>query len=184
MEAINVALRIRPINKKEIQNHEENIWSISNYSSINLSSKDLQNKLKIKNNLKNPQYFYDYCFQENTNNREIYDTIAKKVVISSLQGINGTIFMYGQTGSGKTFTMLGLKKNAEIENDKIIKRKSTLKEENFSGGQDFQNFNFNTVHDNSGILIMALKDIFNSIQNVFLIFFYIFIEFKIKIYCN
>ena len=27
--------------------------------------------------------------------------------MSSLEGINGTIFMYGQTGSGKTFTMLG-----------------------------------------------------------------------------
>jgi len=27
--------------------------------------------------------------------------------MSSLKGINGTIFMYGQTGAGKTFTMLG-----------------------------------------------------------------------------
>jgi chromosomal replication initiation ATPase DnaA len=27
--------------------------------------------------------------------------------MSSLQGINGTIFMYGQTGAGKTHTMLG-----------------------------------------------------------------------------
>ena len=27
--------------------------------------------------------------------------------MSSLEGINGTIFMYGQTGSGKTYTMLG-----------------------------------------------------------------------------
>jgi hypothetical protein len=28
-------------------------------------------------------------------------------VLSSLEGINGTIFMYGQTGAGKTYTMLG-----------------------------------------------------------------------------
>jgi len=28
-------------------------------------------------------------------------------VMSSLEGINGTVFMYGQTGAGKTFTMLG-----------------------------------------------------------------------------
>ena len=27
--------------------------------------------------------------------------------MSSLEGINGTVFMYGQTGAGKTFTMLG-----------------------------------------------------------------------------
>jgi kinesin family protein 6/9 len=27
--------------------------------------------------------------------------------MSSLEGINGTVFMYGQTGAGKTFTMTG-----------------------------------------------------------------------------
>ena len=27
--------------------------------------------------------------------------------MSSLNGINGTVFMYGQTGAGKTYTMLG-----------------------------------------------------------------------------
>ena len=31
----------------------------------------------------------------------------RPIVISSLDGINGTVFMYGQTGSGKTYTMLG-----------------------------------------------------------------------------
>lgn len=28
-------------------------------------------------------------------------------MLSSLEGINGTVFMYGQTGAGKTYTMLG-----------------------------------------------------------------------------
>jgi Cdc6-like AAA superfamily ATPase len=32
---------------------------------------------------------------------------CRDIVLSSLDGINGTIFMYGQTGAGKTFTMLG-----------------------------------------------------------------------------
>ena len=29
------------------------------------------------------------------------------MALSSLQGINGTIFMYGQTGAGKTYSMIG-----------------------------------------------------------------------------
>jgi centromeric protein E len=40
-------------------------------------------------------------------NLEIYENLVKRVTLSSLQGINGTVFVYGQTGSGKTYTMLG-----------------------------------------------------------------------------
>ena len=37
----------------------------------------------------------------------MYDDSTKEIILSSLNGINGTIFMYGQTGAGKTYTMLG-----------------------------------------------------------------------------
>jgi Cdc6-like AAA superfamily ATPase len=37
----------------------------------------------------------------------MYENSCKDIVLSSLNGINGTIFMYGQTGAGKTFSMLG-----------------------------------------------------------------------------
>ena len=46
-------------------------------------------------------------------NREVYEKVIQNIVLSSLEGINGTIFMYGQTGSGKTYTMLG-EENMEI----------------------------------------------------------------------
>lgn len=46
-------------------------------------------------------YVYDlYCSQE-----KVYDTTARSVVDSALQGYNATIFAYGQTGAGKTYTM-------------------------------------------------------------------------------
>lgn len=37
----------------------------------------------------------------------MYAESCKDIVLSSLNGINGTVFMYGQTGAGKKFTMLG-----------------------------------------------------------------------------
>ena len=47
------------------------------------------------------------CFDSNADNEEVYGESTKEIILSSLNGINGTIFMYGQTGAGKTYTMLG-----------------------------------------------------------------------------
>jgi len=48
----------------------------------------------------------------------VYEESCKDIILSSLNGINGTIFMYGQTGAGKTYTMLGdfdLKANVDLQ---------------------------------------------------------------------
>ncbi|ESO09822.1 hypothetical protein HELRODRAFT_92006, partial [Helobdella robusta] len=44
----------------------------------------------------------------NVNQQLVFETVAKQVLDSLLQGCNGSIFCYGQTGAGKTFTMTGL----------------------------------------------------------------------------
>ncbi|KAL6757573.1 P-loop containing nucleoside triphosphate hydrolase protein [Haematococcus lacustris] len=38
---------------------------------------------------------------------EVFERVARNVVMGSIEGFNGTIFAYGQTGSGKTFTITG-----------------------------------------------------------------------------
>ena len=38
---------------------------------------------------------------------EVFETVARPVVDSVIEGFNGTVFAYGQTGSGKTFTLTG-----------------------------------------------------------------------------
>lgn len=38
---------------------------------------------------------------------EVFERVARGVVTSALDGINGCVFAYGQTGSGKTFTITG-----------------------------------------------------------------------------
>jgi len=38
---------------------------------------------------------------------QVFERVARPVVVSALDGFNGTIFAYGQTGSGKTFTITG-----------------------------------------------------------------------------
>ncbi|KAI9004755.1 P-loop containing nucleoside triphosphate hydrolase protein [Gaertneriomyces semiglobifer] len=58
---------------------------------------------------------FDRVFDMDAKQEEVFDTIAKPVVASVMDGYNGTIFAYGQTGSGKTFTITG---GAERYNDR------------------------------------------------------------------
>jgi Cdc6-like AAA superfamily ATPase len=44
-------------------------------------------------------------YDQNCTQKKVYDTTARTVVDSALQGYNATIFAYGQTGTGKTYTM-------------------------------------------------------------------------------
>ena len=50
---------------------------------------------------KGKQFSFDAVFSDNSSQRKIYDTCAAPVVLSVLEGYNGTIFAYGQTGAGK-----------------------------------------------------------------------------------
>ncbi|TRY85885.1 hypothetical protein DNTS_011911 [Danionella cerebrum] len=52
-------------------------------------------------------FIYDHVADMDTNQEEVFSSVAKNIVESCMNGYNGTIFAYGQTGSGKTFTMLG-----------------------------------------------------------------------------
>jgi centromeric protein E len=54
-------------------------------------------------------HLLDHIFGMNTANSDIYNDLVKDFVVSSMNGVNSTIFAYGQTSSGKTYTMLGSK---------------------------------------------------------------------------
>ncbi|KAJ8330172.1 hypothetical protein O5D80_001743 [Batrachochytrium dendrobatidis] len=61
----------------------------------------------INNQKESFVFKFDRLFDMDVKQEEVFDTVAKPVIESSLQGYNGTIFAYGQTGSGKTFTITG-----------------------------------------------------------------------------
>ena len=52
-------------------------------------------------------FTFDYVATQDSEQAELFETIARPIADSCLQGYNGTIFAYGQTGSGKTFTITG-----------------------------------------------------------------------------
>ena len=52
-------------------------------------------------------FSFDYIFNMNSTQQEVYLKTSKSLIESVLKGYNSTLFCYGQTASGKTYTMTG-----------------------------------------------------------------------------
>lgn len=50
---------------------------------------------------------FDFVLPGRSSQSNVYETVARKMVMDFLNGFNAAIIMYGQTGAGKTYTMFG-----------------------------------------------------------------------------
>lgn len=110
-----VAVRVRPLNTRETE--------FSNLDAIKITNSELVTVLdplehlgkseEIKNK-REQQYAYDFAFDKNTTQEEIYTNTAKYLLNGVLEGFNATVFAYGATGAGKTYTMVGTGENPGV----------------------------------------------------------------------
>jgi chromosomal replication initiation ATPase DnaA len=104
-EQIAVCIRKRPFNEAEIAINDVEVISVpTNYEIIVHSEK---RELDLTKYIENLHFRFDYAFDENCENSEVYEHTAKPLVENVLEGGMSTCFAYGQTGSGKTHTMGG-----------------------------------------------------------------------------
>lgn len=96
-DAVSVAVRFRPLSKKERLRGDSSVWDVDDSNTVGLITRGVF-KAKFK---------YDHVFRGDTSNQEVYQTVAGDVVRTAMNGINGTVFAYGVTSSGKTHTMMG-----------------------------------------------------------------------------
>ena len=100
-QSINVAIRMRPLNKREVgDGQEERFQSVPGQNTIVQVNEEGEA-------LATQAYTYDHVFDSEKTTEDVYGSMAQDLVDGVVEGINGTIFAYGQTSSGKTFTMLG-----------------------------------------------------------------------------
>jgi len=89
---------------------------------------EFEEKERQREWINNPNLFqlhrftFDYVFDLDSSQEEVYLNTAKNAVNSVLEGYNSTIFAYGQTGTGKTFTMEGFTFSSNDPNRGIIPR--------------------------------------------------------------
>jgi len=100
-----VAVRKRPLNKKEFQRKDVDVITIPN-KELTIVHEPKQ-KVDLTRYLENQIFRFDYAFDESADNELVYKYTAKPLVQTIFEGGMATCFAYGQTGSGKTHTMGG-----------------------------------------------------------------------------
>ena len=108
---VKVFCRIRPENEKELSSGLGVCLEPTSANSLKIIVDNLSINTGLKDNYneKSSQDFtYDKVFPSDTNQKTIFEIVAKPLISAAFEGINGTLFCYGQTSSGKTYTMEGI----------------------------------------------------------------------------
>ena len=78
-----------------------------NKSKIYIEIPKEYNQGYLNNLTKSYEFKFNDIFEPDTSQEEIFKKIGTKIIDTSLEGYNSTLFCYGQTGSGKTYTICG-----------------------------------------------------------------------------
>eukprot|EP00397_Hematodinium_sp_SG-2012_P008692 GEMP01008758.1.p1 GENE.GEMP01008758.1~~GEMP01008758.1.p1 ORF type:complete len:849 (+),score=169.98 GEMP01008758.1:56-2602(+) len=102
---LNVVVRKRPTNKKEIESHSANVVDCKHNGVI---VKEPKLRVDLTKYVEEHTFQFDHSFDAGTQNEELYEVCVRPLVDAAFNvRAKCTCFAYGQTGSGKTFTMMG-----------------------------------------------------------------------------
>ena len=93
-----IMLRMRPLIANEISSYTKKY--------IKDTFSFFANKLTITTNAKSESYDFDYIFDQNANQRDVYGEVSM-LINNIYRAKNITIIAYGQTNSGKSYTIEG-----------------------------------------------------------------------------
>ncbi|KAH8295849.1 hypothetical protein KR018_011986 [Drosophila ironensis] len=116
---IKVAVRVRPYNARELENHNQrSIVKVMDRSALLFDPdeeddefffqgtkqhyRDITKKINKKLTME-----FDRVFDIDNSNQDLFEECTAPLVDAVLSGYNCSVFVYGATGAGKTFTMLG-----------------------------------------------------------------------------
>ncbi|XP_042358779.1 uncharacterized protein kif16bb [Plectropomus leopardus] len=111
MASVRVAVRVRPLNKREKQLSSKVIIHMKgNSTTIHKPSPVRGDELKGKGKT----FSYDFSYDSADRGRptfisqeRIFQDLGSDVLKAAFEGFNACVFAYGQTGSGKSYTMMG-----------------------------------------------------------------------------
>ncbi len=103
---IMVAVRVRPLTKREMRHSSELAKAIGG-NCVVVRDPTPDDDVLRQNRSREKRYAFDHVFDKNATQEKVYQETTSFLVDGLLSGFNATVFAYGATGAGKTFTMLG-----------------------------------------------------------------------------
>nr|XP_046169091.1 kinesin-like protein KIF16B isoform X3 [Oncorhynchus gorbuscha] len=114
MASVRVAVRLRPMNRREKDLTAKNIIEIKGDKTTitNLRIPDGISGDLMRERKKTFTYDFSYDSADSKSNtfvsqEKVFKDLGSDVLKAAFQGYNACIFAYGQTGSGKSYTMMG-----------------------------------------------------------------------------
>ena len=173
-----VMVRIRPPLPREMEfgipfrsicevSSDNTVITILEYMGVSTDELERQHELIYNPSIfQHHRFTFDYVFDQDSTQLEVYLKAAKPVVSSILEGYNSTIFAYGQTGTGKTYTMEGFTFDPLDEKRGLVPR---VIEEIFISIQNIEKNNINNNENENYILRASYLQIYNEYINDLLI---------------
>lgn len=115
-QRITVAVRTRPILREGASMQAQEKFELPALRRVG-DTELLVELTKADEPVKNSTFQFDYIFDQESTQLEVYEDCVVNMVDAALAGVNASILAYGQTGSGKTYTVLGDVKPNPLEND-------------------------------------------------------------------
>ncbi|KPA86144.1 putative 60S ribosomal protein L12 [Leptomonas pyrrhocoris] len=115
-QRVMVSVRVRPMLREGAINQQQEKFELQGVYRVG------DNGLRVEltkpgEPSKSSLFSFDYIFDQESTQLEVYEDAVVDMVDAALVGVNATLLAYGQTGSGKTFTVLGDVKPNPLEND-------------------------------------------------------------------
>ncbi|XP_051884022.1 uncharacterized protein stard9 isoform X3 [Pristis pectinata] len=115
MANVKVAVRVRPLSKRELAEGSSIIVKVDDkIASIRNVKLDPRVDSPGDSRQRNMEFTFDYCYwsvdSDSANfapQELVYQDLGTSVLSGAIEGYNVCLFAYGQTGSGKTYTMMG-----------------------------------------------------------------------------
>ncbi|XP_071961810.1 kinesin-like protein KIF16B [Antedon mediterranea] len=120
MASVKVAVRVRPMNTREVNLNSKCIISMKgNKTSITNLKIATDGSGEGRERVKNFTYDFSYWSASHkdphfASQERVFKDLGTDVLKAAFEGYNACIFAYGQTGSGKTFTMMGQRDGAGL----------------------------------------------------------------------
>ncbi|XP_066243201.1 kinesin-like protein KIF16B isoform X3 [Saccopteryx leptura] len=114
MASVKVAVRVRPMNRREKDLEAKFIIQMEKSKTVITNLKIPEGGTGDSGRERTKTFTYDFSFYsadtkspDYVSQEMVFKTLGTDVVKSAFEGYNACVFAYGQTGSGKSYTMMG-----------------------------------------------------------------------------